>query len=426
MWQKGRQRRKTEQGRWCGSLGTWGSLHCWGARKWASCDRGLQVTYWTLSSPQALYVFIFASLLYLGLLPLGFYFQDVFYLTVLNFSVFLLLFGCYFSGKWKIEVKIIEVLLGIKIAEAENQQRGKVSDASSVTQYQKAQMEQLYKSETNPFHTFTTYFLSNTLSNEVDFLVSYNSPSPLLDDKNPCHLPEAPGPCRGLVTRYFFDSNSQQCKHFFYGGCFGNANNFRSMAECQAKCQNPGRPRWTFVLLHKLCTQQSGLCPAPVSASKIVYLLVWLTFSQIIAFPAFTSEQHARCDFHTSVFSQDTADHSCCTTTNKIVPAQKINVLMNFSWAWNHIPPAFTVNGFEVTTASSIVLDGDLEVVQMWKLSKKITGFSVLTSSADSLFCAENTLETLFFNGWQFQMHGSVGFHYHIWSVCRATPWYSN
>ncbi|XP_072254004.1 tissue factor pathway inhibitor a isoform X2 [Leuresthes tenuis] len=62
------------------------------------------------------------------------------------------------------------------------------------------------------------------------------------DDKNPCHLPEAPGPCRGLVTRYFFDSNSQQCKHFFYGGCFGNANNFRSMADCQAKCQNPVKP----------------------------------------------------------------------------------------------------------------------------------------------------------------------------------------
>nr|XP_046260112.1 tissue factor pathway inhibitor a isoform X2 [Scatophagus argus] len=62
------------------------------------------------------------------------------------------------------------------------------------------------------------------------------------DDKNPCHLAEAPGPCRGLVTRYFFDSKSQQCRHFFYGGCFGNANNFRSMAECQAKCQNPVKP----------------------------------------------------------------------------------------------------------------------------------------------------------------------------------------
>ncbi|XP_030614800.1 tissue factor pathway inhibitor a isoform X2 [Archocentrus centrarchus] len=60
------------------------------------------------------------------------------------------------------------------------------------------------------------------------------------DDKKPCHLPEAPGPCRGMVSRYFFDSSNQQCRRFYYGGCFGNANNFRTMAECQAKCLSPG------------------------------------------------------------------------------------------------------------------------------------------------------------------------------------------
>ncbi|KAJ8004647.1 hypothetical protein DPEC_G00138500 [Dallia pectoralis] len=58
-------------------------------------------------------------------------------------------------------------------------------------------------------------------------------------DKSPCHLEEAPGPCRGLVSRYFFDNQSKECKHFYYGGCFGNANNFRNMRECRARCQNP-------------------------------------------------------------------------------------------------------------------------------------------------------------------------------------------
>ncbi|KAM4731123.1 tissue factor pathway inhibitor a [Anableps anableps] len=62
------------------------------------------------------------------------------------------------------------------------------------------------------------------------------------DDKSPCHLPEAVGPCRGLVKRFFFDTKTQQCKHFFYGGCFGNANNFWSMAECQRKCQSRDEP----------------------------------------------------------------------------------------------------------------------------------------------------------------------------------------
>lgn len=185
----------------------------------------------------------------------------------------------------------------------------------------------------------------------MEFLVSYNcSPSPFLDDKNPCHLPEASGPCRGLVTRYFFNSRSQQCQHFFYGGCFGNANNFRSMAECQAKCQNPGRPGWTFVLL-------------PFTDTQVVRTAVWIVFCSCGCFkdadvwrkidyihygtfPAFTSKQDAWCNLHTSGFidSQGTSDHSCCTTTIKIVPAQKMNFLMDFSWAWNHIPPWFSIS----------------------------------------------------------------------------------
>ncbi|KAJ8253121.1 hypothetical protein GJAV_G00209350 [Gymnothorax javanicus] len=55
-------------------------------------------------------------------------------------------------------------------------------------------------------------------------------------DKNPCHLDDEPGPCRGLVPRYFFNRSSGECERFFYGGCFGNANNFRSREQCQARC----------------------------------------------------------------------------------------------------------------------------------------------------------------------------------------------
>ncbi|XP_017538280.1 tissue factor pathway inhibitor a isoform X1 [Pygocentrus nattereri] len=58
-------------------------------------------------------------------------------------------------------------------------------------------------------------------------------------NKSPCHLEDEPGPCRGLVPRYFFDSKKQECTRFFYGGCFGNANNFKTLKECQDRCQ-PG------------------------------------------------------------------------------------------------------------------------------------------------------------------------------------------
>ncbi|XP_018598303.2 tissue factor pathway inhibitor-like [Scleropages formosus] len=55
-------------------------------------------------------------------------------------------------------------------------------------------------------------------------------------DKSPCHLEEETGPCRGMVLRYFYSMASRRCERFFYGGCFGNANNFRTEEACRARC----------------------------------------------------------------------------------------------------------------------------------------------------------------------------------------------
>ncbi|CAN9497989.1 unnamed protein product [Ophioblennius macclurei] len=90
------------------------------------------------------------------------------------------------------------------------------------------------------------------------------------DDKNPCHLAEAPGPCRGLVTRYLFDRKSQQCRHFFYGGCFGNANNFRSMAECQARCQNPVKPTEAAAVQTQPASRATDVQPTLVREEIVV------------------------------------------------------------------------------------------------------------------------------------------------------------
>ncbi|KAJ8349575.1 hypothetical protein SKAU_G00247050 [Synaphobranchus kaupii] len=67
-------------------------------------------------------------------------------------------------------------------------------------------------------------------------------------DKNPCHLDDEAGPCRGLVPRYFFNRTRGACERFFYGGCFGNANNFRTSKECQATCHNRKPESVTFVV----------------------------------------------------------------------------------------------------------------------------------------------------------------------------------
>ncbi|XP_029496911.1 tissue factor pathway inhibitor a isoform X1 [Oncorhynchus nerka] len=91
-------------------------------------------------------------------------------------------------------------------------------------------------------------------------------------DKSPCHLEEAPGPCRGLVTRYLFDNQSQECKHFYYGGCFGNANNFKSMKECQARCQNPENP--TVALKLDVAPKLEVTVPEPHSQPSVQSLKV--------------------------------------------------------------------------------------------------------------------------------------------------------
>ncbi|XP_070588010.1 tissue factor pathway inhibitor isoform X2 [Erythrolamprus reginae] len=51
-----------------------------------------------------------------------------------------------------------------------------------------------------------------------------------------CLLEDDPGICRGLILRYFYNKESQQCETFQYGGCLGNQNNFKTLQECQNTC----------------------------------------------------------------------------------------------------------------------------------------------------------------------------------------------
>ncbi|CAN8009769.1 unnamed protein product, partial [Ixodes pacificus] len=54
----------------------------------------------------------------------------------------------------------------------------------------------------------------------------------------PCFLPKKVGPCKAAIPRYYFDPNTGQCEPFTYGGCQGNANNFKTVKECLRFC-NP-------------------------------------------------------------------------------------------------------------------------------------------------------------------------------------------
>ena len=51
-----------------------------------------------------------------------------------------------------------------------------------------------------------------------------------------CGLPSETGPCKAHMIRYFYNVESAACEQFVYGGCLGNANNFKSREECEKSC----------------------------------------------------------------------------------------------------------------------------------------------------------------------------------------------
>ncbi|KAM4522179.1 low-density lipoprotein receptor-related protein 11 [Odontesthes bonariensis] len=52
----------------------------------------------------------------------------------------------------------------------------------------------------------------------------------------PCASAPVVGPCKGTFPRWYFDQQAGVCKHFLYGGCQGNHNNFLQESDCVSEC----------------------------------------------------------------------------------------------------------------------------------------------------------------------------------------------
>ncbi|XP_066926694.1 low-density lipoprotein receptor-related protein 1-like isoform X2 [Clytia hemisphaerica] len=66
------------------------------------------------------------------------------------------------------------------------------------------------------------------------------------DKRNICYKPKDAGPCEALQSSYYFNSITNRCEKFSYGGCKGNENRFTTLEKCQKTC-HAIKPR-------KLCT----------------------------------------------------------------------------------------------------------------------------------------------------------------------------
>ncbi|XP_061433953.1 papilin-like isoform X2 [Lethenteron reissneri] len=52
-----------------------------------------------------------------------------------------------------------------------------------------------------------------------------------------CTMDREIGPCKASIPRYFYNSLTQRCQKFYFGGCDGNANNFETETECRIACK---------------------------------------------------------------------------------------------------------------------------------------------------------------------------------------------
>uniref|UniRef100_A0A3B4X0D2 BPTI/Kunitz inhibitor domain-containing protein n=1 Tax=Seriola lalandi dorsalis TaxID=1841481 RepID=A0A3B4X0D2_SERLL len=72
-----------------------------------------------------------------------------------------------------------------------------------------------------------------------------------------CVLVQDPGTCQNYTMMWFFDTEQNECSRFWYGGCGGNENRFKTQEECENLCltKNLQKHCWTCFILKTL-----GLC----------------------------------------------------------------------------------------------------------------------------------------------------------------------
>ncbi|XP_054910255.1 low-density lipoprotein receptor-related protein 11 isoform X1 [Poeciliopsis prolifica] len=65
---------------------------------------------------------------------------------------------------------------------------------------------------------------------------SLTEQQPASANQDPCAADPVVGPCKGTFPRWFYDQKARDCKHFLYGGCQGNHNNFLQESDCVSEC----------------------------------------------------------------------------------------------------------------------------------------------------------------------------------------------
>ena len=131
--------------------------------------------------------------------------------------------GCDLAKKWLAEMKI-----------AKDSGHKKLIERKAKFAEKDAYLRNLVDTWTAPLPACPPWwpFPSPWCQQEIDPLKEPPSPSPsfCLEDK-------VPGPCEAFFPRFYYDEKTGICERFIYGGCEGNNNNFKTFDECQNVCQ---------------------------------------------------------------------------------------------------------------------------------------------------------------------------------------------
>ncbi|CAL1585483.1 unnamed protein product [Knipowitschia caucasica] len=90
----------------------------------------------------------------------------------------------------------------------------------------------------------------------------YTAPNP-----DPCSSAPVVGPCKGTFPRWYYDQEAGQCKHFLYGGCQGNHNNFLQELDCVSECIQKS-PSFKSATVAPTVTKQTEIAAPKVSQSQ--------------------------------------------------------------------------------------------------------------------------------------------------------------
>ncbi|XP_008277256.1 low-density lipoprotein receptor-related protein 11 [Stegastes partitus] len=84
---------------------------------------------------------------------------------------------------------------------------------------------------------------------------------------DPCAAAPVVGPCKGNFPRWYYDQNAGECKHFLYGGCQGNHNNFLQESDCVSECIQKS-PAFRPASVAPPVTKQTDIVAPKISQSQ--------------------------------------------------------------------------------------------------------------------------------------------------------------